>query len=787
MLTHTAAFIHAWRRAQQLAATARRLPALLHVSAPVVTTYGRMEASHAAISMEQRWGFLNPWCQALAHKVQYTRFRCEGSGREGEPVWESKGRQLQVAVGSQRHAQDAYIPSELVRVREALALLAAVAHVDHEAWKYLLHAHCKLNWWRDGEENLPERLPARFVLKLPQETVADDLARFFGVDHREQPSGAYVEAMKRVAAFDHRLQPTSPGVDIEVPIRVAYGVAEEKLAAAGHPDQLIKGMRKMPRTERNIRQEWDRLHTTDVESGSIRCTFVLEPMVMDIQESGSVAKTAGMMERYVLNNFWFSLVSVKAKLASESGEPDTLIAFRQLMIALFDGARRDPALAHTRYHGIAAQRSQLQLGKLVLHADGALDPLETEALFSSLVLNQTAQRLTAWVYLMSNEQDRTNIWWKWLAYGCFSKRARTHSALRSLELNDIGSLSLADVEAFLAILDSEGPEEVLYGFPHGQVEGRDATLKDGALVQYDIQEHGQSRSLTFTSCRFLLHTFSDDGSSEWVNVLVPGFGRCLVRRSDLVFKSESAPKAIRPSLSELSLKFYETATMDGLTRFLAAVGSSLSSLKIANPGDIVDTSVILRCCPNLRELTLSRGLIDMHFKFDQYRGLPQAISTFRPHWENIAALATSLTKESNPLVKCISELRIRLVMSNEADDRAYESNEVRVWLDALLQMLAVNKHLQYLEVKVSMEHSDYLDSFRRHHHEIIRHNLSLESKIAFLSVLPNPRTPTEAPAKKKCATLASRRQLLNLGQTALSKIFAYAAEPVTRRVCFRAF
>ncbi|KAG6576515.1 uncharacterized protein IUM83_08967 [Phytophthora cinnamomi] len=546
-----------------------------------------MEASH--ISIEQRWGFLGPWCQALAHKVQYARLRCEGADEGG---WERRERQLQVALGPQRHPQDAYEPSELVRVREALALLAAVAYVDHAAWKYLLLAHCKLNWWREGEENLPERLPAQFVLKLPQDKVAEELVKFCGVGHREQPSAAYVEAMKRVAALDRRLQLSSPGVDVQVPVRVAYGVAEENLAGPGQQEQLLKGMRKLPRAERVIRQEWERLQRTDVEAGAIRCTFVLEPLIADIQESGSVAKTAAMMERYVLNNFWFSLVSVKAKLSSESDEPDTLIAFRQLMIALFDGARRDPAAAHTRYYGNAAQRSQLQLGKLVLHADGALDTLETEALFSSAVLNQTTQRLTAWMSLLSHEHDRTNI---------------------------------------------------------------------------------------------------------------------------------------------------------------------------------------------------CRGLVDMQFKFDQFRAPTHGISTFRPHWENVAALAASLAKENNPLVKCISELRIRLVMSSETDDRAYESNAVRMGLGALLKMLAVNKYLQYLEVKVSSEHTDYLDSFRRHHQQVIGHSLNLESKIAFLSVLPNPRNPLEAPAKKKCATPASRRQLSNLGQTALSLIFAYAAEPVTRRVCFRAF
>ncbi|ETL47419.1 hypothetical protein F441_03458, partial [Phytophthora nicotianae CJ01A1] len=737
----------------------------------------------------QRWGFLAPWCQVLQRNVHYTGFKCEGTGKE---VWESKTRALQVTLPKRNDylrpqlQHDATYQLELVKIRETLAILAAVAHVDPFAFKWLLVTQCQLNWWKQGEENLPEQLPARFVLKVEDHSkVTADLVKFCGVNQREQPSAEYVEAMKRIAEIVGHLTPDSPGVDVEVPIRVAYGPGQGDKIVEGYHEQLLKGLTGVARAEKAIRREWERYLQTEgskeVARGSIRCTFALEPMIADVQVVQTIAQTAGTLERLLFNNVWFSLLSVRAKCA-KGDQSASLIAFRQMMIAVFDGARRDPQLSNTKYRSLSGSVKPLQLGSLVLHNDLALDPLETVALFSAAVLNQTTQKLSVWVDLMSHDQPKTNFWWKWLAYGCFSKRARTHSALQSLDLGHVGSISVADVETFLAIVDSEYPEELLFDCPRGSVEGREAKLKDGAMVQYDITANAQPRSVTFPSCRFLLHTFGDDGSSEWVNVIVPGFGRCRVRRTDLVLKPIRNASNKRPALTSLTLRLHAAAISNGLPRFLAAIGSSLQYLTIENPGETVDPNLILRCCPNLRELTLNRGLMDVQFKFDS--GVPsQAFSTLRLDWENVAGLATTLSNTSNPLVKCVSQLRVRLPTSIEADNREYELQLVRRSLETLMVMLNANKYLEYLEVSVPSEHQNYLPGFIRYHHEVIGHKLNVEAKLALLSVLPDQRKNAN---KKLCTPSGPRRLMRDMDHETFSKIFEFAAEPVIRRVCFRA-
>eukprot|EP00644_Phytophthora_capsici_P006490 jgi/Phyca11/508552/fgenesh2_kg.PHYCAscaffold_36_\ len=716
--------------------------------------------------------------------------RCEGKLRTDENPWESRVRWLQVALPKRNDymrpqlQHEATFQLELVKFREALAVLAAVSKMDPSGFKQLLLTHVQLNWWKEGEEDLPTHLPTRFVLQMEDHSkVNSDIALLCGVDQRQQPSPEFLETMKRIAEVA-KIPSDSPGLDVEIPVRVAYGAGQVDTITEGYEDQLLKGLTGVARGEKAVRREWERYQKSEGDkscgNGSIRVTFALEPMVADVQEVETIAKTAGTLERLLFNNVWFSLLSVRTKCA-RGDQTNSLIAFRQLMIAVFDGARRGPELSNTKYRSLAHSTKPLQLGSLVMHNDLALDPLETEALFSALVLNQTTQKLLVGMGLSAHEQQNANNWWKWLAYGCFSKRARTHSALQTLELAHIGSLSVSDVEMFLAIVDSEHPEELLYECPRGSVEGKEATLKDGAMVQYDIAGNPQPRSLTFTSCRFLLHTFGDDGNSEWVNVIVPGFGWCRVRRSEMVFQPVREASTKRPSLTSLTLKLHEAAISTGLPRLLAAIGSSLQSLSIENPGDTVDPSVIIRCCPNLRELNLKRGLVDIQFKFDSNRALSQAFSTLRLNWENVAALATTLNNTKNPLVKCVSELRVRLTTSAEANNE-YESQYIRQSLEVLVAMLNANKFLSYLEVSVSPEHQEYLSNFRRHHHEVIGHKLSLDSKLALLSVVP--QQPSSHPNKKLRTASGPRALLSDMSKETFAQIFAFAAEPVTRRVCF---
>ncbi|GMF13020.1 unnamed protein product [Phytophthora lilii] len=81
-----------------------------------------------------------------------------------------------------------------------------------------------------------------------------------------------------------------------------------------------------------------------------------------------------------------------------------------------------------------------------------------------------------------------------------------------------------------AVLRSEYPEEYLCNSPRGLIPERDAILKPDTPVRWEFDDEGQAVRdagvLTFPSPKAFAHTFSDDGCSEWVNAMVPGFGRC---------------------------------------------------------------------------------------------------------------------------------------------------------------------------------------------------------------------------------------------------------------------
>lgn len=127
--------------------------------------------------MEQRWGFLVPWCDVLSGRIFYRRHGCAGTiGIPELQVGDMLPCNLQVGLPSRSEMKAEemtlhYDPKRKVDlkaalqyVQEALALLVAVKHVDYAAWGYLLLKHCHLDVGREGEEEFEAELPARFEL-----------------------------------------------------------------------------------------------------------------------------------------------------------------------------------------------------------------------------------------------------------------------------------------------------------------------------------------------------------------------------------------------------------------------------------------------------------------------------------------------------------------------------------------------------------------------------------------------------------------------------------------------
>ncbi|KAG3082220.1 hypothetical protein PC121_g6187 [Phytophthora cactorum] len=249
-------------------------------------------------------------------------------------------------------------------------------------------------------------------------------------------------------------------------------------------------------------------------------------------------------------------------------------------------------------------------------------------MMSAIVVGQTVKNLSMILLFGEYAGTSSEDWWKYIAYGFFSKRARDRSSLESLALVNIPTLVIEDMEGFPAIANAEHPEEVLFNCPRGQIDERYATLEANSPIRWNFNYEGQliieedTYRLTFLSPLQSIWTFRDDGTSDWVNVMIPGFGRCRVRRSDLEF-DETSLTSMKP--------------VDGLR-------------------DDLDERVILDCCPNLESLYLCGGLVDVELSLGEFRIMRQASLQQRIDWQIIASLAAALSDRDNALATCVRRM-----------------------------------------------------------------------------------------------------------------------------------
>ncbi|KAE9115481.1 hypothetical protein PF007_g10018 [Phytophthora fragariae] len=177
------------------------------------------------------------------------------------------------------------------KVREALALLAAVAHVDQLAWKYLLQNHCYVELGGGGEGNFPlEDIPVRFILIILEKqgqskaypvSLEGDLVHLCGVRQRTHTSRDYQVALEKIAALDKNLKSGKPGVDVKIPVRMWFHIDSAK-------EMSSESLEMIQRAEEINRLHWAKYEQSsnfhEVAAGSIRCTFVLEPLMADFND-----------------------------------------------------------------------------------------------------------------------------------------------------------------------------------------------------------------------------------------------------------------------------------------------------------------------------------------------------------------------------------------------------------------------------------------------------------------------------------------------------------------------
>ncbi|RLN72384.1 hypothetical protein BBJ28_00006002 [Nothophytophthora sp. Chile5] len=658
------------------------------------------------MAAEGDWSFMRPWCQHLHDRLYYAGESPLTSPDEilyylavGLPTIRPWSDDLETIMDSTR------------KLREAVALLTAVAHVDHATWKRLLLDDCHMDVGTEEDVFMGD-IPPRFQLTLDcdgpdsGDVIPHGLLAFCGTEQHANHTEEYSEALAKIATLSH-------------------------------------------------------------DSGSAAATEIEIPITVEISP-------------------WLTESSEGTFMYAQTRQ-----TVGELLTGLFGGSRRSDAAARAGWGNLEATALTGPLAAIYGHSDQlSVDSLHLvckgmqnwvfERVCSALAVNQTTTNLALELEYHSDDGDeyyRTPSRWRWIcqwiAYAFFSERARLSSRLESLSLYNV-YIAAEAVEAIAAVLASDDPEGELLGWTalrHGL--STDVSILANASIRLESMNLDEELDSInpFSVGRELngVRLLDDNEGNGWVDVLVPGFGRCQTQRTSLRRRDDTLPVNGLAGVTALAISFVEVMDPEVLDGLFALIGASLTSLTL-NCVSLATWQLagIVTSCPNLVELAVRTHTLETRFSLrdSKCRGL-KLPSTSHCDFDDIEEITEVLSDAENPLAKCIRRLRIRM----DLQPLSYPEED---YYRALLNMLRVNRTLEYLDLVVPRPHMLYFDAFQAHHLEllpVVQAKFPLESKLAFLSVMaPN------------CHEGGAVREL---DEPLVASIFEYAATCVKRRVKFR--
>ncbi|RLN52366.1 hypothetical protein BBJ29_009231 [Phytophthora kernoviae] len=441
-------------------------------------------------------------------------------------------RGLQVELPSSEFAD---IYQEL---REALGLLAAVAHVDNAAWKRLLLDYVKLDI--DSQEELFEgEFPPRFQLALIGDGPDCDrdlltgLDEFCGTKQHATYSAAYTKALTRIAAVAGGKACTG-STEIEISVTIQLG---PWLTTSS--DDMLTYLRGVQQKVRDIRMQW--LSYIDKSQAVLSVTFVLEALMTDLRDIEISAELAELVDSLANDGARFTGLALRQELHHSLTYNGYQGAARktvgQLVWGLFGGTKRLEATAKEEWGGVDFETTTMtgplastyghpnQLALSPVHFDcEAMQNWVFERVCSAVAVNQTTKNLSLALELNDGDDDDDGDWalcrwrWEWIIFACFSEKARLHSRLESLTLRN-AVITVEAVEAMAAILASDAPEEALLGCMCCSFDGStDICIKANSPIKLRPMHADEAYSSTFTVEKELsgVRLLSDPAERDWL-------------------------------------------------------------------------------------------------------------------------------------------------------------------------------------------------------------------------------------------------------------------------------
>lgn len=708
-----------------------------------------------------RWRFLAPWCSLLRGRVtldlrgtsrrvsnSHCRVRNSRSSVRARVAW------LSVALPPDGKGDNWRLVTQL---REALELLVALAAVDGAAFRALLVQHCGVS---DDDAIAP-----RFHLSFRQYATLDIswgatlFHQFFLALTYETLSDAFRDAMMQVRQQQQQQLVTQSPEEMKMQ-RVMVEIAFAPPELPSH--WSLPYLKSVLEVVQAIRDEAD---------ASDAFPFALQAVRLNVNHIKLSKKTLPVLTDLLELGVTIPLLSLHGSTAIAKASRNYM---GQFITAVTRCASRDDASVD---EDGSSEPTQVDGKSLRLRGPG-VDSHQFGAFCSALATARGIESVQLSEIFTEERGYQRHIKWQWAAYAFFWRES-SRSSISSLHIDDT-SLREEDVMALASVVRAKHPAKALLrvdtsdlersdasGDEAEEEEGGDPTLeRHGAAENLDIAKEQQQAVSVLLSKGTRIHidpydpfdrrsfdlsaddhflVMKDVPSSDYVEILVPGYAHCAVSR-DLVqyylcSSEEEAPSTgsvSRSGVTSLHLEFKHVVAASTLQAFVELVGSPLETLILKARALSSETlGVILRTCSQLKRLSLD--VVEekaLEVLTRSYETLGCKISSLSLQGlelesEEVSSFADTLGSKDSALSKTLEELVIGERLESYALDEAN--------LFALLSMLETNSKIEYLELFVENAlYDNFLPLFTEFHGQelpVVKEHIPLTCRLAFLSVL----------------------------------------------------
>lgn len=681
------------------------------------------------------------------------------------------------------------------RIREALELLALLAHVDVCAfWRVV--ADC---WSLDcadidadveqARQEPATRVPVRIALAFGGDAIADDVrgpeflcaALFASASDSNADSAAFKTAKEQLLAR-RTVQQLQQQRDSAAPTQTVVRVPlclEFKPMNIGHRD-LIELLCSIISIVQVLRDRVSAPATNTV-------VFTLDAVRLDLYGFALTSDVAALLERLA------QLGVAVLRLAIPMRERELLDGSCSLHAqgALLRAITGSSLTAHSSQASSTAGKSTVSS---TTFQGTRASVAQVAALCSALAVAHHVPVLNLFSVFDDASHVHRRVKWQWLAYALFSSRACV--AVDKLGING-HDLRVEDVDAMIRVIESPHPLQVLCALRDDEVDVAASELVVKApkgtrvrLVPVDEgnndgedDEEWPSETLVLVADAHF-PVFADDAASACVSVLVPGHGECWIDRASVEIvhdEPSAAHREARPAVhgvTALALAF-DMGQDDGYTavrRLLRVIGAPLRSLQLFQAYGFTFECLadVLLACPRLEHLYVEGvelNTSDVNALLALLNAPTSSLTSFALEDyaisnDGITRIAQSLADCSSHIARTLKELHI----GESTEAVALDAANAQAFLD----ILAVNRTLLHLELHLPQTLTDaFADRFAVHDRELVpvtQQLFPLPSRLAFLSLGALPRF---------------QRLLQQIDERVVAYVFDFAAQASMRRVIVR--